>query len=545
MPPSPPQDPAPRRRLPAQDLLEESPPETVRGLLRHSWIYSLAPIIQRALSIVLIRFYTQKLDDPGQYGILVIADLLIALVPQLMGMNLLAGVTRFYFEHRNARDRAAVVTSAAVALFVVSSIVTLVLLVFRVPLAGALFAAPSDAVPGGLVDAFAISVLIVPFTLCTGSAMQYLRVLKRSRASTTIQLLKSVFEAALKLYMLFVLEWGVVGFLLSILIGEAVSATLLVGWMVARLGARFDWRVFKPLLLYSLPLIPAGLFQLLLHQADRLLLQHLGPQEVAGLGDDGTPLTLAQQWVGIYGLGYNIGFLLHSAVLASFMQIWQPHVFGLPEEHRRVEMRRVGTFALVAMTVIYLPVALFGRQAVDILAGSEAYRDAWRVVPWIVLAYLCYASYSMGQVALFAAKRTWWLLWLNLGAVVLNLSLNALWIPGWGEHGYMAATFATLVTFAAFAVGAAILAARAGWQTFELGRALALGAMMLIAAMTAYLVDSWRDPLADGMLLPVLAIKAALLGLLVLGIWFVALDRQARAGLVALVTDLVRRRTRK
>ena len=521
---------------------DEPPPESVRGLLRHSWIYSLAPVIQRFLAIVLIHFYTKKLDDPGEFGILEIADLLILLVPQLMGANLLAGLTRFYFDHREPRDRAAVVTSTTMALAAVSGFVTLVLLAFRVPLSGALFAAPAgEPVPGGFVDAFTLAVLIVPFSLCTRSALQYLQVLKRSKAVTIIQLAKAVFEAALKLWMLFGLEWGVYGFLLSVLIGEAVGTLLLVGWMVLRLGARFDWRVFRPLFLYSLPLIPVGVLQLLLHQADRLLLQNLGPQEIAGVGQDGSPLTLAHQWVGIYGIGYKIGFLLQSAVMSSFMQIWQPHVFGLSDERRRDEVERIGTWALAALAALYLPAALFGRQAVDILAGSEAYRDAWRVVPWIVLAYTCYASYSMSQVALFAAKRTWPLLWLNLGAVILNVALNFWWIPRWGEHGYMASTFATLVTFAAFAVGGAVLAARAGWRTFQPPRALAAFGILLIATLAAGALDAWRDPLGEGNLLPVLALKTAVCAVLWAALWFSALDADGRAGLVRLARDLLPR----
>lgn len=527
---------------PTQTLADEPPPETVRGLLRHSWIYSLAPVIQRLLAIVLIHFYTKKLDDPGEYGLLEIADLLILLVPQLMGVNLLAGLTRFYFDHRDARDRAAVVTSTTIALAGASGLVTLGLLAFRTPLAGALFAAPAGApVPAGLVDAFTIAVLIVPFSLCTRSGLQYLQVLKRSKAFTLIQLAKAVFEGALKLWMLFGLGWGVYGFLLSVLIGEALFALGLLIWMVARLGARFDWRVFRPLFQFSLPLIPVGILQLLLHQADRMLLQHLGPQELVGVGQDGTPLSLAQQWVGIYGLGYKLGQLLQSAVMVSFMQIWQPHVFGLPEEHRRGEVERIGTFAFAALAALYLPAALFGRQGVDILAGSAAYRDAWRVVPWIVLAYACYGAYAMGQVALMTAKRTWPLLWLNLLAVLLNVGLNAWWIPRFAEHGYLAPTFATLVTFGAFALGALALAGRAGWRVFHPGRAAWIFLLLTAAAGLAGAIDAWRDPLAAGNLLPVLALKALALALLWGALWGLGLDGEGRDGLRRLARDVLSR----
>jgi O-antigen/teichoic acid export membrane protein len=528
------------RAAPSSLPTDESPPESVRGLLRHSWIYSLAPVIQRLMAIVLIRFYTRKLDDPGEFGILEIADLLILLVPQLMGVNLLSGLTRFYFEHRDPRARAAVVTSTTIALTAAAALVTALLLSFRTPLAGALFAAPAGVpVPGGYVDAFTIAVLIVPFSLCSRSALQYLQVLKRSRASTWIQLTKAVFEAALKLWMLFGLEWGVFGFLLSVLIGEVVATVLLVGWMIWRLGARFDWQVFKPLLLFSLPMIPVGILQLLLHQSDRLLLQSLGPQELVGVGQDGSPLSLAQQWVGIYGLGYKLGQLLQAAVMASFMMIWQPHVFGLTGERRRQELERVGTWALAALAAIYLPAAVFGRQGIDLLAGSEAYRDAWRVVPWIVLAYTFYASYAMSQVALFAAKRTWPLLWLNLGAVLLMIGLNVWWIPRFEEQGYMAPTYATLVTFGAFALGGAVLAARAGWRSYRTGPVLRTFAIVALGAWAASRIDGWRDPLAHGNLLPVLGVKALVVSVLWSALLFLGLDQEARAGLRRLARDLL------
>lgn len=540
---APPDEPEPPRgppEEPAEELVGEPPPETVRGLLRHSWIYSLAPVVQRLLALVLIRFYTRKLDT-GEFGILEIADVLILLVPQLMGVNLLAGLTRFYFDQRQVRDRAAVVTSTTLALACVSGLVALVLIGLRTPLAGALFASPAgEPVPPPLVDAFTVAVLIVPFSLSTRSALVYLQVLKRSKASTAIQLAKAVLEAALKLWMLFGLEWGVFGFLLSVLIGEALAALLLVGWMVARLGARFDWRVFKPLLMYSLPLIPAGILQLLLHQADRLLLQHLGPQEQVGIGQDGSPLTLAQQWVGVYGLGYKLGFLLQTVILASFMQIWQPHVFGLSGERRREELERVGTWTLAALAAIYLPAAVLGRQAVDLLAGDEAYRAAFLVVPWIVLAYACYASYSMSQVTLLAAKRTVDLLGLNLVAVLVNVGLNLWWIPAAPERGYLAPTFATLVTFAALAAGAAYLGARSGLRTYRPGRALATFAVLTLATAAAVAVDGWRDPLAEGNLAPVLGLKALLLAGSWGALWLLGLDRDGREGLRRLARDLTR-----
>lgn len=511
--------------------------DSVRALLRHSWVYSLAPIFQRLIAIVLIRLYTRRLS-PGEFGVLDIVDLLILIVPQLVGINLLGGLTRFYFEHDDPQRRARVVSSATIALGVASFVAAGLTLLARAPLAGILFSVPGgEPAPDGLVEALSIAVMIVPFSICTASGLRYLQILKHSRASTLVQLLKTLLESGLKLWMLFGLDWGVSGFLLSVLIGEMLTSAGFALWMALRLRAGFDWSVFKPLLVFSLPLLPLGLAQLGLHQFGRVVIEHLGPQRLATGAAAELGTTVAREWVGIFGLGYKIAFLIHTAVLTPFMQIWQPHVFGLPSVARRVELVRLGDWAFAALCALYLPAAIFGRQAVDILSGSDAFREAWRVTPIVVAAYLGYGSYAISQVALLAEKRTWPLLVLNLAALALGVGLAATLVPRWSEHGYTAAALATLGAFVPLALGAEWVARARGWGSRSPGAALSLALLALAAVAAALAIDAWRDPLAPGALLPVLAAKAGLL-LVTWGlVWRVGLDSNGRDGLARLVRD--------
>jgi O-antigen/teichoic acid export membrane protein len=529
------------QRIPPSDPEADAQAESVRGILRHSWIYSLAPVVNRLISIALIRLYTQRLP-PEQFGIVDLVDVLILIVPQLVGINLLGGLTRFYFEHKDPRRRAQVVTSTTAVLVVSSIVVCALLLVAREPLAGALFSTPpGSSTPDELVEAFVLAVLCVPFSIATSSGLRYLQILKWSRTSTTIQVGKSLFEASLKLWMLFGLGWGVQGFLLSVLIGEAVAGVSLAIWLFLRLRTGFDLGVFRPLLAFSLPLLPVGVVQLGLHYFGRVLLEHAGPS--IPLAGDGTD-TVARQWVGIFGFGYKIGFLLHTAALAPFMQIWQPHVFSLPVAERRTDLVRLGNWTLAALCALYLPVAIFARQVVDALAGDPAFREAWVVTPIVVLAYLCYASYSMSQVSLMADKRTWVLLGLNVAALGLGLLFAGWWIPLAESRGYAAAALATLAAFAPLAFVTEVLAWRTSGPTRWPGSMARLGTIACASVALALAIDAWRDPL-DGFLVQAVLLKAALVTATLAALWVLGIDREGRAGLLRLASDLAARVTGK
>jgi O-antigen/teichoic acid export membrane protein len=500
-------------------------------------VYSLVPILQRVLSVVLIRLYTHKLDTP-QYGILELTDLLLLLLPQLVGTNLLGAMTRFFYDHTEERDRRAVISTTTIVLGLLAWVVTAIAIVFEEPLAAFLFTRGElSRLTAEHIVYFRIAILTVPFSLTTRAGIQYLQIHHLSGASVGFQVVKMLVEIALKLWMLFGLEWGVKGFLLSILIGEALGTVTLTAWVLAKIRPRLVWRVFVPLVGYTLPLVPVGLCQLGLHQFDRLMLKYLGPDSpiVAGASE-----TVADSWVGIYGLGYKIAFLLHTAVLTSFMQIWQPWIFGMHESEERAETtERVGTWALLTLAAIYVPAILFGRQAVDLLAGQESYREAWRVAPWVALSYLFYGAYSISQVTVFVAKRTWPLFWINLGCLALNVALNFVLIP---RIGVLGAAVATLGTFAVLALLGTRASRALGQRSFQRGRALAVFAVAIGSAFAAYGIDAWRDPLESaGFLALVLLLKLAACSIALALLWFVVLDRDGREGLIRLARDLAAR----
>ncbi|MBI5432877.1 MAG: polysaccharide biosynthesis C-terminal domain-containing protein [Planctomycetes bacterium] len=485
------------------------------GLVKHSLIYSLVPIVQRALTILLVPLFTKQLN-PAQWGASELLDLVIVAATQAAGMNLLAGMTRFYFDYQKEEDRRSVISSAIVALAAFSWLVAGVGIYFRAEIADWLFGTGDVLLSGdNLPRCIAVALATIPLAMSSEAGFRYLQTEKRSQLYTTLRTLKSLVELVLKIVMVAVLDWGVVGMVAGVLVGELITAGLLTGGILARIGPRVSWEKLRPMLAYALPLIPVGLLQMGLHQVDRVMLRALAPAEIA------------MTWVGIFGLGYKVGFMVQQMGMGSFMQAWQPSLFAVAdhEERRRLQVR-VDGYALLFVGASSLVPILYAREVTRFLSGQDAYFEAYRVLPWIAAAYVFYGLYALSQVTLLAEKRTWPLFWLNSVALALNVGLDWLWIPRWGYVGPAAAKVATFAVLAFLCLGVANAGrgVRTDWRrTFQV-----LG-VVVIATAAAVLYEERVTGAEFGWGVPQL-LKAGVLSAMLAYLWFAVLTREERVG---------------
>lgn len=454
------------------------PARPLGGLLRHSLTYSLVPILGRVLSFAMVRFYTKRLS-PSENGLIGINDALIIALQQLLGQNLLAGLTRFYFEQRDERERKRLVSSCTLLLGAFAWAMCAACYPFRASLAPILLARDSLAVGADSISVvLGLTLLLVPFQLTTLSGFCYLQIHQRSSAYSVLQLVKITIELGLKVFFIAGLDLGLRGYFLAVLCGEAATTLLLCGWMLREVGLSFDRRLLAPVLRYTLPLIPAGLCQLGIHQLDRRLLELFLPNESA----------LAA--VGIYDLGYKLGQIANLVMLGPLLQIWQPWVFAIEDARQRAhEVARVATYAVLAIGALSLGLMLLGRQGVWLLDGSEerAFQPAWRVIPWVSCGYVLWAVYQASQLALYLDKRTLALLGINAFALLVNIGANAFLIPHYAELG---AAIATTLTFGVLAGSAVLLVrARAGVE-LELRRLGSVLACVAFGAAFALWIDA-------------------------------------------------------
>ena len=488
-----------------------SPPadRPLGGLVKHSAIYSAAPVLRQFISIGMTRFYTGWLGTAGA-GVKENVDLWLIALQQLLGQNVLSAMVRFYFDQKSERDRAAVVTSCTILITLSAFALSALALLFVPQLTPLLLGHGEIVSDSELARICTILLILVPFQLGTISGLYYLQALKRSGLFTAIQTAKLFFEVAMNVYLMGVLGMGVAGFLLAMLAGEILTSGALVGWMLWTLRPRVDWTLLAPVIRYSAPLVPVGLLQLLLHNADKRIVLEL----------------LGQDPAGIYGFGYRIAYLVTNMVLGPFILTWQPWIFGVEDPAERARLvARVSTYAVLAIAVTSLGVILFGRQAAFLLAGQPAFQDAYRVVPFVATGYVFWALYNVSQTPLFLAKRTGRLFFVNLGAVALNVGLDRWWlIPSYGIVG---AAIATLVTFAVLAGLGMLASRRSAGVHFEIGRLTGTLACVTLGGAAALWFDLLEDDDRIGVPLAMLA-KAVVLVVLAAVLWFAVLQRDER-----------------
>lgn len=496
--------------------MSSSPPQgRLKGLVKHSAIYSAAPVIRQLISVGMHRLYTAWLGTAG-IGVKEIVDLWAIGLQQILGQNVLGSMVRFYFDKQDPKDRNRVVSSCTLTVTLLAWLVCGVAFLFSEDLAPLLLGKEDEISAGELQQILKLVLILVPVQLSTLAGFYYLMILKRSGLYTTLQTAKLFVEVGLNFYLIGARGLEVRGFLISMLIGEILTSVTLTGWMLVTVKPRINWRVLRPILVYAAPLVPVGLCQLALHQVDRRLILYFWE------GDGG------QAMCGIYGHGYKISYLVTAMMLGPFIQIFHPWIFAVSDEKERARLlARVSSYAVIAVGAASLGVILFGRQAAILLSGDGDFYAAYRAIPWIAGAYVFWALYHVVQMPLFIAKRTARLFFINFAAVVVNVGLNSWLIP---RHGFVGAAITTAVTFA-FLAAAGMIASRSEVRvSFELGRIGKILVIVVLGGALALIIDDFEATWKIHHITALLLKEGVLLALL-LAIWFAVVRPAERAEL--------------
>jgi O-antigen/teichoic acid export membrane protein len=240
-----------------------------------------------------------------------------------------------------------------------------------------------------------------------------------------------------------------------------------------------DWRpslspaTTRMLLIYSIPLLVAGLAGMVNEVMDRLLLKRWLPIGFyPGLTNAGA--------LGVYGACYKLSIFM-SLVIQAFRYAAEPFFFG-----QAADKNSPRTFALVmkwfviACCLIFLVISLFLADF-GLLLRSPVYRSGLAVVPILLLANLFLGVYINASIWFKLTDRTRIGTYIAVGGAVLTVALNWLLIP---RLGYIGCAWTTLACYASMAITCLILGQRYYPIPYAIGRigaylALAVGLVVL------------------------------------------------------------------
>jgi O-antigen/teichoic acid export membrane protein len=435
--------------------------DALKRLSKHSLIYSIGPTIHKAAGFLLIPVVTRYIGTTGNYGVKEIAEVTLVIMGQVLGINLLSGMTRYYSGYEDEEDRAKLVTTTLALLGCTAGSALIVGMLAAGPI-GILLFDGSEFAPA--VRAVAV---ILFFQLVGHVGLRYLQIRERSGIYGVLTVSKLFLEIVLKVVFLAALGLEYMGVLYSVMVGEVLLGTGLSVWILARLRFGFSWTMAKRLIRFTYPLIATGLCMFVLHQADRfIVLKIRGADEV-----------------GLYGLCYKFGSMVNALLLTSFILIWFPYIFSLKDEEEvKIVCRKVVTYFVLLTTAASLVVAIFAREIVQVMSDAS-FHEAYTPIPLILAGYIFWAIFQLVHTSFYLKERTGWTSILVGGGAALNVALNLLLVP---RYGYEGAACVTLITFGVLTAATFLVSERLFPVHYEVKRIvapIALGTGLFLASL--------------------------------------------------------------
>lgn len=396
------------------------------GILRQSSIYLAGDFLRRALSVILLPFYTHHLST-SDYGTIELLDLFILVANvSLGGLAIGDAMVRIYYEEREG-DQARVVSTALWSIAAISAVLAGAGLALAAPVSLLLFHKP------GYENLIRMAFLAMFCGNIVETGLMYQRLKQRARFFILLSGGLVALNAGLNIYYIAFAKWGLRGLFWGKWISAAVGAAILLIGIFGEVHWTFRRDLAARIMRFGAPLIFSGFAMFVIHYSDRFFLDRYS--------------TLAE--IGIYAVAYKFGFLISNLIGAPFESAWNVNMYGyVSSPGWQREFARVFRYLLFFLVLAGLALSVTSDEALALLAPA-AYAGAAVLVPIIVLAYVVREAGDFFRGVMFVNKRVRAFSAVTCVCALLNLALNQNLIPRWGARG---AAWATLLTWLAYMI---------------------------------------------------------------------------------------------
>jgi len=485
----------------------------IKGLFKDTVIYGATTMLSRFLSWALFPLYVYKLPTPADYGIVTNLYAWVSLLLIILTYGMETGFFRFSHEGDNRK-----VYANSLRTLGSSSLIFLVL--------GLLFVKPIGAALGyaDMLRPVAMLMVIVAIDAFTSIPFAYLRYTNRAMHYGLIKICYVLLTVGLNLFFLIVCPWlqqnvpglvswwyqsglGVEYIFLSNMIANIVLLFVLIPYMRPARGAgRFDWRLLRRMLHYSLPMVLLGIAGNFNKMADKIIFPMLFEDQ-----------TFANTQLGIYSAGYKIAVVIVMFTQA-FRYAYEPFIFQRSQRGEQTELeaeaadreqRRTYARAMhyYLLSAIFIYVAVMGYLDLLKVLISPAYYDGLHVVPYVMLGEVLFGVYYNLSLWYKLTDRTYWGGIISTIGCLLTVAIIVWGAPHWG---FMSCAYASVMSNLLLVVISYILGRKYYAVPYRLGRAgeyILIGVVAVAIILWGYdsIATTWIRLIVNTLILLVLA----------------------------------------
>ena len=388
-------------------------------VLKNTIIYGLGKSSIQIVGFILLPLYTRFLT-PSDYGILALINFFTGFLLTVFVLGTSTSVFKFYVEADEIKKSEACYSSLLLVT-VWSFIIIMIVYPYKDFLSILLFEkeAYSSHLMIGVCTTALVAIASIP--------MFIIRAEDRAGLFITNNFLRMIIRVVLGITFVAILNRGAIGALEAAFITSMIFATYLILDRARKTHFAFSFRVLKDLLKYGFPLVIHGIGWIIITASDKYILK-----EFSNLGQ-----------VGIYSVGYTMGYGV-MIVVSAFSNAWPQMMFSYKNDEGAGKFfGKTLTYYIAIMSLIWMGIALFSEEIV-MLMTQEMFWDAYKVIPFIALAYIIHGAFIITSSGIYTKAKTHIEFILTPITVGFCLIINYFFISRWGMMG---ASWATLINF--------------------------------------------------------------------------------------------------
>jgi O-antigen/teichoic acid export membrane protein len=409
---------------------------------KQTFIYGLATVIPRMLSFILVRLHTDKsvLQNVSDYGDVSVIFAYFVLFNVILAYGMETAFFRF-LNKESAKEK--VLSTSSISLFLTSLGFLGLGLLFQQQIAD-LTRINVNYITLVVWILFLDALVIIPFA--------YLRAQGKPIKYSIVKLANVIVNLGLNLFLLLYLQalaidnsiWDsiyeanfeVSYIFIANLVASGVTLLILLPFYF-KIKYKIDSELWKKMLRYALPVLVSGIAFSINETFDRVLLERLLPESIAKTS------------IGMYSACYKLALFMMLFATAYRLGI-EPFIFSQSKTKDAAKnYAKILEFFVICGALILLVVVVFIDILKGILIPNEAYWDAMKVVPILLLAYLFLGIYHNLSVWYKITDRTKFGAYISVFGAVVTLLINVIFIS---TFSYMASAVATLVAYLSMTV---------------------------------------------------------------------------------------------
>jgi O-antigen/teichoic acid export membrane protein len=408
-------------------MLQNKTNNSLKSLAGETAIYGLSTILARFINFVFVPIYTYTLSE-FSYGVATVFLAYIAILQVLFTFGLETGCFRFANKESDSNK---VFSNAIITISSFSIPILLAALLFYKEIANLL---DYSSTPQIIIYLFAI----LCFDSISAILFARLRFQKRALKFATFKTIKILSETALNLVLFFVIPKHLLNnpdsfflnfisstpdhtyILFAIFISSLIGLILFIPQIV-KLKLSFSPLLWKEMMLYSIPIMLAGLPGILNDFIDRILFKFFSPID-----------NIWQADLGVFQAGVKV-----ATIMMLFIQMFrfaaEPFFFAQEKERDfKKTYAKVMTHFTAFSVVIFLGV-LFYLDIIQYLLGKD-FRSGLSIVPIMLLSYIVLGiNFNLSMWYKLSGKTKYGIIITSVGLPV-TIAINIIFMPIFSYH---------------------------------------------------------------------------------------------------------------